>query len=178
MNLEERIALHRRMAEGYHDAYMRQDERGDAVYSEDWNFADDAVYSSQYFSGGKDVLIAEMMKSTGKDIHQGAKLEAKVYSDVLPDWKPVDFICFPSDIGFSMQTRFEGHTKDGIKMTFHALDYVLTDEDGLITRWETFVDGEEFGPLAELVLGVRGPFSDMTDYWRALYNRFKDLGLE
>ncbi len=178
MNLEQRIAHHRRMAEGYHKAYESQDESEGAVYSDDWKFADDAVYSSVYFSGGKDVPIGEMMKTIGVDIRLGAKMESKVYSAVLPDWRPVKFICFPSDIGFSMQTRFEGHRRDGTKMTFHALDYVLTNEDGLITRWESFVDGEEFGPLTELALGVRGPFADIADYWQALYARFHQLGFD
>jgi hypothetical protein len=177
MIIEDRIALHRRMAEGYHAAYELQQQRQDAIYSEEWKFADDAVYSSPYFTGGQDLSMGQMFKMSGMSITKVATLEAKVYSAVLPDWKPVQFECWPSDIGVAMQIRFEGHTKEGVKMGFYALDFVKTNDEGMITRWETFVDGEEFGPITELATGVRGPFRDASGYLSALGKRIKELGL-
>jgi hypothetical protein len=177
MKIEDRLALHRRMAEGYHAAYKLQGERQSAIYPEEWKFADDAVYSSPYFTGGQGLAMGEFSKSHGMSMTDGATMEAKVYSAVLPDWRPVEFMCWPSDIGFAMRTRFEGHTKDGARMSFHALDFVQTNEAGLIRRWETFVDGEEFGPIVKLAIGVRGPFRDATEYWQALGKRLHELGL-
>jgi hypothetical protein len=177
MNIAERLALHRRMAEGYHGAYERQHEQGDAVYSEEWKFADDAAYFSVYFTGGQEVPLGEIANASGASMTDGAALEARVYSAVLPDWGPLEFMCWPSDVGFVTRTRYGGHTKDGAAMSFHMIDFVLTNEDGLITRWETFCDGEEFGPVAELAVGLRGPFRNVFDYWGALSRRLQELGL-
>ena len=177
MKLEDRIALHRRMAEGYHAAYEHQHDRKDATYSEEWKFADNAVYYSLYFTGGKALSIGELSKSTGMSMTDGAALEAKAYSAVLPDWGPKEFKCWPSENGFVMRSRFAGHTKDGVTMSFHMVDFVETNELGQITYWETFCDGEEFGPVAELAIGARGPFPDGFAYWGALGKRLKELGV-
>ena len=163
------------MAEGYHAAYERQHERKNATYSKEWSFADDAVYFSLYFTGGKAVSIGELSKSNGMSMTDGATLEAKAYSAVLPDWGPVEFKCWPSENGFAMRSRFAGHTKDRIMMGFHMIDFVETNDLGQITYWETFCDGEEFGPVAELALGVRGPFRDVFTYWGALHKRLEEL---
>jgi hypothetical protein len=172
---EDRVSLHRRMAEGYHEAYKRRVERQRVVYPDEWRFADDATYSSPYFSGGKDAPFGKFMKAPGMSMSKGATMEARVYDAKLSDWQPVEFMCWPSENGFAMRTRFEGHTDDGVKMGFYALDFVQTNETGLITRWETFVDGEEFGPLVELAIGVRGPFDDFSAYWSALAKRLSEL---
>ena len=164
------------MAEGYHAAYERQHERKEAIYSKEWTFADEAVYFSVYFTGGRAVPIGELSKSHGMSMTDAAALEAKAYSAALPDWGPVEFKCWPSENGFVMRTRFGGHTKAGVMMSFHMMDFVETNELGQITYWETFCDGEEFGPVAELAIGVRGPFPDAFTYWGALEKRLRELG--
>lgn len=175
MNLAERIALHRRMAEGYHHAYANQTADGGAVYSEEWQFAPDAVYFSTYFTGGQAVPIGEISQSSGVSMVEGAALEARVYASVLPDWHPAEFACWPADNGFATRTRYLGHTRDGVEMSFHMIDFIDTDAEGRITRWETFCDGEEFGPVAQLVIGARGPFKSVFDYWGALGEAVKKL---
>jgi hypothetical protein len=102
MELQDRINLHRRMAEGYHDAYKQLQARGKAVYPPEWKFAPDAVYFSVYFSGGEAAPIGEQM--AGDAVTEMVSKEAKVYSAALPDWGPLDFKCFPSDIGFVTRT--------------------------------------------------------------------------
>jgi len=163
------------MAEGYHEAYRRRIERQRVIYPDEWRFADDATYSSPYFSGGQDAPIGKFMKAPDMTMSNGATMEARVYAAKLPDWQPVEFTSWPSDNGFAMRTRFEGHTEDGRKFGFYALDFVQTNEERLITRWETFVDGEEFGPLVEMAVGVRGPFDSFSSYWTALDRRLREL---
>ncbi len=171
MNSAERIALHRRMAESYRDAYLRKDVQAGAEY-ENWTFADDALYASPYFTGGKVLLL--------KDVAQGAALvatmEAKAYTVNFPDWAPVEFKCWPADTGFAMRTRWEGHTRDGIRMGFYSIGFVDTNEDGLVTRWETFVNDEEYGPFLQVAIGTRGPFSG-EEYVGALTRHLQAHGL-
>jgi hypothetical protein len=173
MNLEERIAFHRHLATGYHEAYKYRKERGGVVYPEEWKLADDAVYFSPYFGSGE---MGKFMKDAGQSMGDGANLEAIVYTAKFPDWGPVEFMCWPSDVGFSMRTKFEGTAENGTKMSFWACDFILTNEKGEVTRMETHVNGEDFGPVSELAVGVRGPFTDMYVYWEALHKRLVELG--
>ncbi|MGZ4885482.1 MAG: hypothetical protein ACXVI7_09095 [Halobacteriota archaeon] len=118
---------------------------------------------------------------------QAAAMEAKAYSLSFPDWKPVEFKSYPSDIGFVMRTRWEGHTKnatkgdgtkikDGTKMGFYSYGFIDTNDLGEIMRWETHVN-EEFGSFLEVALHVRGPFKD-SEYVEALTRRLEEAGVE
>jgi hypothetical protein len=122
------------MAEGYHSAYKELQSRGQTVYSEEWRFAPEAEYFSPYFSGGKSYPMGQMRRHT--PLTESASKEAKVYSAALPDWGPIEFLCFPSDIGFTTRTLYGGHTRDGALLKFHMIDFVLTNDEGLITRWD------------------------------------------
>ena len=82
MNLQERIALHRRMAEGYHAAYAHRAVKDGATYAT-WEFADDAVYWSPYF-GNKLIKLSEHPVS----VAASATMEARAYSITFPDWGP------------------------------------------------------------------------------------------
>jgi hypothetical protein len=175
MTLEDRIALHRRMAEGYHEAYARRIERGRVQFPPEWRFAEAALYSSAYFGGGRDSPIGKMVNRPGVTISDGASREMRVYAAVLPDYEPVEFHCYPSPEGFVTKTLFVGHTAAGVRMQSWMIDFFLVDDAGLITRWETFSDGEDFGPIVELATGVRGPFPDFATYWRLLEQRLQAL---
>jgi hypothetical protein len=163
--LKDRIELHRRMAEGYHDAYKRRVERGAVIYPDEWQLADDAVYWSSYFGTAP---LKQFHNQTGASQSDSASREAVVYATKLPDFAPVEFMSWPSENGAAWRSRFEGHTTEGVKMGFYAVDFILTNPDGLITRWETFVDSAEFGDVLELCTGVRGPFKDFHAYRREL----------
>jgi hypothetical protein len=165
MTLEERLALHRRLAEGYHEAYKRRVERGAVIYPDEWRLADDAIYWSSYFGTAP---LKQFHKQSGATQSESASREAVVYATKLPDFAPVEFMCWPSENGAAWRSRFEGHTEDGRTMGFFAVDFILTNEEGLITRWETFVDSAEFGDVLELCTGVRGPFSDFYEYRKEL----------
>jgi hypothetical protein len=51
LNLEDRIALHNRMAKAYGDAYLRQGVQDGEKFVDVWKFAEDALYASPYFTG-------------------------------------------------------------------------------------------------------------------------------
>lgn len=171
MNDGERVALHRRMAESYRDSYLRRDVQAGLEY-EHWTFAENAVDYSPYYTGGKAMVLRDVAEGAA----QVATMEAKAYSVNFPDWAPVEFKCWPAENGFAMRTRWEGHTRDGVRMGFYSIGFVDTDEDGLITRWETFVNDEEYGPFLQAAIGARGPFSG-DEYVTALTRHLQAHGL-
>lgn len=171
MTIEDRVALHRRMAEGYRDAYLRREVSAGATY-EEWKFADDAVYASPYFAHGELLSLRDIAVS----VATAATMEAKAYSVKFPDWKPVEFKCWPADNGFVMRTRWEGHTTAGTQMGFYSISFVDTNDEGEITRWETFVNDEEYGPFLEVAIGVRGPFTS-DEYMAALSRHLAEHNL-
>ena len=79
LTLEERIDLHRRMAEGYGVAYAQQAVKDGATYAE-WEFADDATYASYYFLGDETILIKEARES----VAEAATWEAKAVLGQVP----------------------------------------------------------------------------------------------
>lgn len=171
LSLEERIALHRRMAESYHNAYFEQAVKDGATY-EEWKFADDALYWSPYF--GDNVID---LRTNPISVKTSATMEAKAYSVTFPDWAPLDFKCWPADNGFVMQTHFGGHMKDGTLMDFYSYGFIETNEQGLITRWETHVS-PEYNDFLDIAIGVHGPFKQGPEpYMEALARNLKEAGV-
>jgi hypothetical protein len=177
VTLEERIDLHRRMADGYHDAYANHLQRGRVQLPPEWKFSDDATYGSTYFGSWEGAPIGKMVNRPGVTISDGADRELKVYLAGIPDYRAVEFQGFPSPEGFATRTLFKGTTVRGLKVSSWTLDFFRTNDEGLITRWETFVDSAEFGPIIEAAVGVSGPFESFEAYWRILGRRVKELGL-
>ncbi|GEM_PF-705333 len=172
LELKDRITLHRRMAESYHSAYAQKAVKEGATYAE-WEFAEDALYWSPYF--GNEVI---QLSKVPISVAASATMEAKAYSVQFPDWGPVDFKCWPADNGFVMKTLFEGHMKNGTKMSFHSYGFVETNDRGQITRWETHVNGEEYSPFLKAAIGVHGPFLNGSNpYMEALSLTLKENGL-
>lgn len=172
LTLEERIDLHRRMAESYHSAYDAKAVKEGATYDE-WKFAKDAVYYSPYFGQGLIYLNAHPIS-----VSTSATMEAKAYSLTFPDWGPEEFKCWPSDNGFVMQTLFSGRTKDGKKMSFYSYGFVETNGQGEITRWETHVN-RDYDDFLDMAIGIHGPFDNGgSAYMEALGRTLKAAGVE
>jgi hypothetical protein len=161
MNIEERVALHGRMAEGYRNAYLHQEVQEGVSY-EEWKFAHDAVYSSPYFTGETVLLLRDVPIDAAKS----ATMEAKAYALTFPDWKPADFRYWPAANGFVMKTRWQGHTTEGTTMGFYSYGFVDTNDEGEVTRWETHVN-DEYSRFLEVAIGVSGPFTG-NEYMDAL----------
>jgi hypothetical protein len=174
MKLEDRIAMHRGMAESYGNSYKKREAKEGADKWASWNFADDAVYFSPYFTGGLLMPLRDFTADRSMDVSVFATMEARAYTGQFPDWGPVEFKYWPSDNGFVMKTLFQGHTKDGKEYRFWAYGFIETNEQGLITRWETHVNGEEIGPFLEVAIGARGPFNGPTAYFQALIDAGQD----
>lgn len=170
MKLEERIAHHRRMAESYRNAYLRQGVQEGEHY-EAWKFADDATYASPYFM--RDQVIK--LKTAPADSAKAATMEAKAYALTFPDWKPADFKYWPADHGFVMKTRWEGTTRDGKKMGFYSYSFVETNDKGEVSHWETHVN-DEYSPFLDVAIGVHGPFRG-NEYMEALHRCLAKAGV-
>ena len=171
MTLEERLEKHRRMAESYHQAYVKQSVQDGSTYDE-WQFADDAVYWSPYFG---DSLID--LKTNPISVRQSATMEALSYSSTLPDWTALGFKCWASENGFVMQTHFGGHDSDGKLWDFYAYGFVETDEVCRIKRWETHVS-PEYNDFLVKCLGVHGPFKNgAEEYMAAVAKKMKEAGI-
>ena len=85
----------------------------------------------------------------------------------------VECLGWPSPQGFVTRTRWEGHTKDGKALSSTLVNFWWVNEAGEITRCESSINGEELGPVMELVVGRRGPFASFDDYWGALAARHR-----
>ncbi len=106
VNLEDRIALHNRMARAYGDAYLRQGvQDGEKKFVDVWKFHPDCMYASPYFTGDEAFKLSEFPRRVRPCVDHGAK----VYSLRFPDWKPVDFKHWPADNGFVMKNPLAGH---------------------------------------------------------------------
>ncbi|MET8650798.1 hypothetical protein [Nocardia aurea] len=172
MKLEDRIAKHRRMAESYRDKYVLQKVQDGDRYDE-WEFADGAVYTSPYFAVGEELVLAEV--ATSFDV--AATVEAKAYSVVFPDWKPVEYKLWAADNGFVMRYRWEGTSViDGVTRGFYSISFVETNDDGQITHWSTYVNDEEYGPFLQAAIDARGPFTG-DEYMEALKRHFEKHNL-
>ena len=171
MNIEQRIAHHRRMAEAYRDAYLRQGVQEGEAFVDAWKFAPDAIYWSPYF-GNEAFLFSEFPDEAARV----TTLEAKAYSLSFPDWKPADFKYWPADNGFVMKTRWEGHTTDGVKMGFYSYSFVETNASGEVSRWETHVN-DEYNTFLEVAIGVSGPFHGTSEYVEALERCLEKAGV-
>lgn len=168
MNIDERIAHHTRMAKAYGNAYLRQgvqegEEYVDESGQDAWRFADDAIYTSPYFTGDEVILMKEALADTGR----AATMEAKAYSLTFPDWKPADFKYWPAVNGLVMKTRWQGTATDGTVMGFYSYSFIETNDLGEITRWETHVN-DEYGPFLDVAIGRSGPFHGNAEYLDAL----------
>jgi hypothetical protein len=171
MNVEQRVAMNRRIAEGYRDAYLRKGvEEGERYQA--WSFAPGAEYSSPYWTGDEIIILGDQAIEAGKT----AIMEAKAVSLVFPDWKIVDSHLWPSDDGFAMKNKWVGTKMDGSKMGYYSYTFARTNEQGQITRWETHVD-ENFGPFIECVIGARGPWRDGAVYMGLIAKALEKAGV-
>lgn len=172
MNIEERVAHHKRMAQSYAQTYLRQAVQEGERY-EAWTFASDATFASPYFTG-EGVLIP--LAATPADAGKVATMEAKAYALKFPDWKPAKFDYWAADNGFAMKTRWEGHAEDGTTMGFYSYGYVTTNEAGEIAHWETHVN-DEYNAFLDYVIGVHGPFHGHSEYVQALVKTLTEAGV-
>jgi hypothetical protein len=70
----------------------------------------------------------------------------------MPDFRTVTpFDCDAFDWGFAVRDTYAGTLADGTVMKLHEWDYIWTNADGQITRWDWFVDSREWYPFLALI---------------------------
>jgi hypothetical protein len=169
MTLEERLALHQRLADTYFDAYARHIERGAVVMSDEWRLSPGFLYSSGYHGVDAPAPIASLIEGAGNTN------EMKVYLARIPNWRAVECLGWPTPQGFVTRTLWAGRTRDGRMLSSTLVNFWHVNEAGEITRCDGFINGEELGPVMEVVLGRRGPFKSFAEYWQALATRQREI---
>jgi hypothetical protein len=165
MTLEDRLARNKRIADTYFDAYANHIARGTVVMTDDWKLAPDFTFKSTYHGG--EATIAKLIDVAGNTN------EMKTYLFDMPDYHAADCMRWPTPEGFVTRTRWVGHTKDGRELASTLVNFWWVNDAGEITRCESMINGDEIGPVMEVVVGRRGPFSSFEDYWAALAARHK-----
>jgi|KBSSwiStaDraftv2_1062776.scaffolds.fasta_scaffold20249_6 hypothetical protein len=154
-----RKELHRRLARGKWEAYAKAPETRHISYPDEWVYAPEATIMCPRFNGGEpqrfaDDLATDEIVALVADVPDGDMLtpEIRMWWKHMPDWRLVSpFDCTATDWGFTVQDTYAGTTADGRVLSLREWDYIWTDEDGHITRWDWFVDSSEWNPYLELI---------------------------
>jgi hypothetical protein len=162
-----RVAMHRRMIDGYFTAYARAPERG--YVDTDWapnGFAD--PFHRVIVGSKRD----EMIPAARFD-RQWATAEMELLWQALPDLRPVphrsaegfssigpgDYPSIATENGAAAWSRWLGHDSEGQAYVFHVEDFIYTDEQGRVIEWLSFVNHAENPELARSIFG--GPFEEL-----------------
>jgi hypothetical protein len=156
---EDRIALHRRMAHAKWEAYAKAPETNHISYGDEWIYAPDAVMMCPLFNGGATQTMAnlasdEVLEALARYAPDGDMLtpEFRMWWKYLPDFRlATPFECHSADWGFAVHDTYAGTRPDGTVLELHEWDYVWTNDDGHITRWDWFVDSREWYPLLDSI---------------------------
>jgi len=153
----DRLELHRRLARAKWEAYANAPDTGRVSYGDEWVYTPDAVIMCPRFNNGAPQRFADVANdeiiALLADISDGDTLtpEMRMWWKYMPDFRLVTpFNCAPADWGFAVQDTYAGTTSDGRVFSLHEWDYIWTDENGHITRWDWFVDSSEWNPCLEL----------------------------
>ena len=70
----------------------------------------------------------------------------------MPDYRLVSpFECVAGEWGFSSCDTYAGTLADGTVLELREWDYIWTNKDGHVTRWDWFVDPDKWEQLLSLV---------------------------
>lgn len=159
MTPEVRRDLHRRIAYAKWEAYAKAPDNGSVAYGSEWIFAPEATIMCPLFNDGAPQSISdyasEEMMSALQDLGPDGDMltpEIRMWWKHMPDWRLVSpFDCNAADWGFSVVDTYAGTLADGTVMNLREWDYIWTNDDGHITRWEWFVDSREWYPYLNLI---------------------------
>lgn len=153
-----RVDLHRKLARGKWEAYANAPHTGHVKYPAEWVYAPDAVVMCPRFNDGEpqrftdlatDEVVALLSNVPDADM---LTPEMEMWWQHMPDFRLVSpFDCTAEDWGFAVHDTYSGTTADGKVLSLHEWDYVWTDENGHITRWDWFVDSSEWNPCLDLI---------------------------
>jgi len=156
----DRVALHERIAFTKWEGYAKPIERNRHVtFGDEFIWAPDYVMMSPLFNDGvpqsaADMLSGEVAAAIAKYAPDGDILtpEWRMWWKHMPDYRLISpFECVAGDWGFSSCDTYAGTLPDGTRLELREWDYIWTDENGHITRWDWFVDSAEWKSLLALI---------------------------
>jgi hypothetical protein len=154
MDQAERMARNLQLARTFYEGWRDAGKRGEVVgwTADDW--APNAVIFCTWgqFSAG------------GHDYGEGATFELNSYLKVLPDLTADKFEAWPTEDGCAWRQMFCGHTAEGEYHEWWEVEFIRTDADGRITRWEFFDDWIGTPRVVELVTGLSTDKMDPQTY--------------
>lgn len=154
-----RVALHEQMALAKWEGYAKALERNHVTYGDEFIYAPDAVIMCPLFNGGAaqsitDLFSNEVAAAVASYAPDGDILtpEWRMWWKHMPDYRLVSpFECIAGDWGFAVHDTYAGTLADGTVLELQEWDYVWTNEDGHVTRWDWFVDSGEWNPFLALI---------------------------
>lgn len=155
----DRTARQRRIAHAKWETYAKAPETGKITYGDEWIYAPDAVMMCPLFNNGAAVPMADLasekvLAAIQKFAPGGDMLtcEFRMWWKHMPDFRIVTpFDCTAAEWGFAVRDTYAGTLADGTVLRLHEWDYVWTNEEGHITRWDWFVDSREWYPFLDLI---------------------------
>lgn len=155
----DRVALHQRMAHAKWEAYAKVTETNYVTYGDEWIYAPDAVMMCPLFNEGvaqsmADLASDQVLAAMAKHAPDGDMLtpEFRMWWKYMPDFRLVTpFDCIAAEWGFALRDTYAGTLPDGTVLKLHEWDYVWTDDEGHITRWDWFVDSREWYPCLDVI---------------------------
>ena len=121
--------------------------------------APDFVMMSPLFNDGvpqsaTDMFSGEVAEAMAKYAPDGDMLTAewRMWWKHMPDYRFVSpFECVAGEWGFTSCDTYAGTLADGTVLELRERDYIWTNEDGHITRWDWFVDPDKWTRLLALI---------------------------
>ncbi|QLL08868.1 hypothetical protein [Mycobacterium vicinigordonae] len=155
----DRVARHHRVAHAKWETYATAPETKKISYGDEWIYAPDAVMMCPLFNDGADSPMAdlasqEVLAAMQDFAPDGDMLtcEFRMWWKHMPDFRIITpFDCRAADWGFAVRDTYAGTLADGTMLELHEWDYVWTNEQGHITRWDWFVDSREWYQFLDLI---------------------------
>jgi len=156
----DRVALNEKIAFEKWEGYAKPIERGRHVdFGESFVFAPDYTMMSPHFNNGarqtaQDLFSDDVAAAMSEYAPDGDMLtpEWRMWWKHLPDYRLVSpFECVAGEWGFSSCDTYAGTLPDGSVLELREWDYLWTNEDGHVSRWDWFVDASGWRQLLSLV---------------------------
>jgi hypothetical protein len=161
MSTQERLELHRKLAEGCHRAWREGPKLGKIVFPEELVLADGAVFWCPVIDNGAEI---SMPTDGGMTLSQIGTAEFIGYWEAAPDLGIVaDEYYHAHEDGFALRHTYGGTTKDGRSIGYTEVCHVTLNEQGQVIRWDIHADAEAMNSVVGLTTGRPLPLT--WDTW-------------
>jgi hypothetical protein len=155
MSAVDRVARHERIARVLFGAYAEGHGRKRIQFPDTVVIREDAVLHAPTVGDGKEFPLGHHIASSGLTFSDLQTLEWAMFWRKVPNFRATELNrLMVNEDGMAFWWTMEGTTVDGQVLYVHEAEYFLVDEEGQISRWEVFLDADEFGTLAEITAGI------------------------